>query len=206
MSNKSVMLCVTAMSSALLSACVAEDMTSEQSGEVTIEADARDDVGEDELATTEEAAAIAAASASCTALPFSSCTTNAIPAHPTRHRIYVGPQDSWSRIEVFDRAARSLRVPLTCTESSPIRFVPVGDERAAVDLATGLLNRGYFVNVAYFPAVPRRRAGVRLMLNAHQTLEDIQGLVAAFADCLRLDRPALRPPPSAPSWSVAEPA
>jgi hypothetical protein len=39
---------------------------------------------------------------SCTAGFFQSCTTAAIRAHPSRHRIYVGFQDPWSIIEVFD--------------------------------------------------------------------------------------------------------
>jgi 7-keto-8-aminopelargonate synthetase-like enzyme len=90
-----------------------------------------------------------------------------------------------ARIAAFDRAAARDGVPLASTQSSPIRFVPVGDETAAMDVAAGLLARGYYTNIACFPAVPRKRAGVRLMLNAHQTLADIQGLVAAFAELLR---------------------
>ena len=37
------------------------------------------------------------------------------------------------------------------------------------------------VNVAVFPAVPRGRAGVRLMLNTHQTERDILDLVRSLA-------------------------
>lgn len=93
-----------------------------------------------------------------------------------------------SRIEAFDQAARSQRVPISCTDLSPIRFIPVGEERAAVDLATALLERGYYVNVACFPAVPQHRAGVRLMLNVHQTYADVQGLVDAIAEHLGTTR------------------
>ncbi|HYJ10346.1 MAG TPA: hypothetical protein VEX18_15085, partial [Polyangiaceae bacterium] len=44
-----------------------------------------------------------------------------------------------------------------------------------------LRGAGYFVNVAVFPAVPRGRAGVRLMLNTHQTERDILDLVRSLA-------------------------
>jgi 7-keto-8-aminopelargonate synthetase-like enzyme len=44
--------------------------------------------------------------------------------------------------------------------------------------------RGYFVNVAMYPAVARRRAGVRLMLTARQTLADIANLVGEMAHLL----------------------
>jgi 7-keto-8-aminopelargonate synthetase-like enzyme len=90
-----------------------------------------------------------------------------------------------ARIAAFDRAAARDGVPLVSTHVSPIRFVPVGDETAAMDVAAGLLARGYYTNIACFPAVPRKRAGVRLMLNTHQTYADIQGLVAGFAELLQ---------------------
>jgi len=109
-----------------------------------------------------------------------------------------------SRIEAFDQAARTQRVPITCSERSPIRFVPVGEERAAVELASALLQRGYYVNVACFPAVPQRRSGVRLMLNAHQTLADVQGLVAALAECLGTGRTGTRAAPA--PWPATESA
>jgi 7-keto-8-aminopelargonate synthetase-like enzyme len=109
-----------------------------------------------------------------------------------------------SRIQAFDQAARGHGVPVTSSDPSPIRFVPVGDERAAVDLATALLARGFFVNIACFPAVPRRRAGVRITLTAHQTHQDIQGLVAQLADTLGTGRPISRLPPSAPVWATSE--
>jgi len=107
-----------------------------------------------------------------------------------------------SRIDVFDRAAQSDRVPVSCSGRSAIRFVPVGDEHAAIDLAATLLGRGYFANVACYPAVPRRRAGVRLMLNNHQSHEDIRALVAEIAERLRPSKPAARLTPSSPSWSM----
>jgi 7-keto-8-aminopelargonate synthetase-like enzyme len=108
-----------------------------------------------------------------------------------------------SRIEAFDLAAQSERVPVSCSDRSAIRFVPVGDEHAAIELTAALLGRGYFTNVACYPAVPRRRAGIRLMLNNHQSHEDIRALVAEIAERLRPSKPAPRNTPSSPSWSLA---
>jgi 7-keto-8-aminopelargonate synthetase-like enzyme len=105
------------------------------------------------------------------------------------------------RIQAFDVAARQLSVAVSSSDRSPIRFIPAGEERAAMELATGLLARGYFVNIACFPAVPRRRAGVRLTLTAHQTLDDIKGLAAAIAQCLGTSRTGVR---TIPAWVGAE--
>lgn len=110
-----------------------------------------------------------------------------------------------ARIEAFDRALAREELSVSTADRSPIRFIPVGDEHAAIDLSAGLLARGYYVNVACFPAVPRRRAGLRVMLNAHHTLSDIEGLVADLAQGLRPRRATGRAPASSPAWA-AEPA
>ena len=109
-----------------------------------------------------------------------------------------------TRIEAFQRALAREEIATSSADRSPIRFIPVGDEHAAIDLGAALLARGYYVNVACFPAVPRRRAGLRVMLNAHHTLSDIEGLVADLAQCLRPRRAAGRGPASSPTWA-AEP-
>jgi 7-keto-8-aminopelargonate synthetase-like enzyme len=85
------------------------------------------------------------------------------------------------RIDAFDLAAANEGVAVVDAARSPIRFVPIGDERATIDLAASLLERGHYVNVAYYPAVPRRRAGIRVVLNAHQSPEDITCLVRDIA-------------------------
>ncbi len=58
----------------------------------------------------------------------------------------------------------------------------IGAEETAMNIGEALQAAGYFVNVAVFPAVPRRRAGIRVMLNAHQTEADICGLVSSLAE------------------------
>jgi 7-keto-8-aminopelargonate synthetase-like enzyme len=110
-----------------------------------------------------------------------------------------------ARIEAFHQALAREEIGGVSTDHSPIRFIPMGDEQAAMDLSAALLGRGYFVNVACFPAVARRRAGLRVMLNAHHTLADIDGLVADLGACLRAGRAGNRAPASHPAWA-AEPA
>ncbi len=111
-----------------------------------------------------------------------------------------------ARIGAFDRASEREQVPVVCSDPSPIRFVPVGDERAAIELASSLLRRGHYVNVAYYPAVPRRRAGVRVVLNAHQLLSDIQNLVHDIAEHIRPSRPSRLAAPSNQGWDPVQAA
>ena len=89
-------------------------------------------------------------------------------------------------IDCFDRCAALEGLPVGAADRSPIRFVPVGDEHLAIELGAALLERGHYVNVAYFPAVPRRRAGLRIVLNAHQTSDDVARLVSDLAQRRRV--------------------
>lgn len=85
------------------------------------------------------------------------------------------------RIELLEALLTERGIGSATGEPSPIRFVHVGHEERALDVAARLLAAGYYVNVSAFPAVPRRRAGLRIVLNAHHELDDVRGLVAELA-------------------------
>jgi 7-keto-8-aminopelargonate synthetase-like enzyme len=97
-----------------------------------------------------------------------------------------------SRIDAFDQATRRVGLAVASLERSPIRFISIGDELRTIELAASLLERGHYVNVAYYPAVPRRRAGIRVVLNSHHTPDDLTLLVDDIARQLNVVRPAQR--------------
>jgi 7-keto-8-aminopelargonate synthetase-like enzyme len=116
------------------------------------------------------------------ALLGASLASARILASPEIERLQSGVMD---RIELFDRLVQreGLRVggdPLT-----PIRFVEVGREDTAIDVAVAMQNVGYFVNVAVFPAVAQGRAGIRLVMTRSLTRDDVVGLVQGLARALR---------------------
>ena len=76
-------------------------------------------------------------------------------------------------------AARGL--PQAVETDSPIFFVPVGSSEAVMDLNVLLREDGYFCNLAIYPAVSKKRGGLRFMPNANLSLEDADGLVEAIA-------------------------
>lgn len=65
---------------------------------------------------------------------------------------------------------------------SPIRMVKLGDDARAIDAASALLERGYYVSVTFFPIVPRGEAQLRICLTAEHADRDIDGLVRALND------------------------
>ncbi len=86
-----------------------------------------------------------------------------------------------ARIELFDKLAVGHGLLKERPSPTPIRFIEIGEEETLMDLACALKRAGYFVNAATFPAVARGRAGLRIMLNANQTLDDVRGLVQEIA-------------------------
>jgi 7-keto-8-aminopelargonate synthetase-like enzyme len=85
------------------------------------------------------------------------------------------------RIELFDDLARREGLRMTGSPTTPIRFMEVGAEETAIDVAAELQSAGYFVNVAVFPAVARGHAGIRLVFTRNHTREDVAGLVGALS-------------------------
>jgi 7-keto-8-aminopelargonate synthetase-like enzyme len=92
------------------------------------------------------------------------------------------------------RAAREkaamLGVPFACNHPTPIFFVPCGSESAAFDLVRALRTNGFYTCASVFPAVPRKRAGVRFTISSHNTAEDIASLISTLAgEMVRLGIP-----------------
>lgn len=106
----------------------------------------------------------------------------------------------------FDEVAFDLGLLEQVPPASPIRFIEIGDENDAVEVGAALKAAGYFVNVAVFPAVPRRRAGLRVMLNCHHTREDVSALVREISRVAprgRLRRDSVPVPAQAPAKKLA---
>lgn len=98
-------------------------------------------------------------------------------------RLFLSPelttlqQDVEARIALFDGEAAREGLNLRAHGTSPIRFVETGTEEGAIALASQLQRSGYFVNAAVCPAVPRGKAGIRMMLTRQQSFDDVRGLV-----------------------------
>jgi 7-keto-8-aminopelargonate synthetase-like enzyme len=84
------------------------------------------------------------------------------------------------RIELFNELCVDSGLRIRDTSESPVRFIEVGAEEQAMDRGSELTEAGFFTNLSVFPAVPRRRAGIRVMLTTHHTEEDLLGLVQAL--------------------------
>lgn len=85
------------------------------------------------------------------------------------------------RLEQFD----SLIETASKGDISPIRLVPVGDEDTAVAMSKRLFERGFYSSAVFFPIVARGKAGLRVMMRANHSPEDITNLCRVIAEIRR---------------------
>jgi 7-keto-8-aminopelargonate synthetase-like enzyme len=85
------------------------------------------------------------------------------------------------RIEHCTELLGEFCVPLAGRDVTPIRFIPVGLPEPARELTRRLMADGFYTNMATFPAVPIKQAGVRFTLTLHHEPRDIRALVEALA-------------------------
>lgn len=63
---------------------------------------------------------------------------------------------------------------------SPIRMVTLGEEDTAVAFSSELYKRGFYVSAVFFPIVARGKAGIRVMLHAIDTPDQVRALCSAI--------------------------
>jgi 7-keto-8-aminopelargonate synthetase-like enzyme len=96
------------------------------------------------------------------------------------------------RMAHFAKAARANRLPLVAAPETPICFVAIGQTEATCHLAKRLQERGLYVNMSAYPVVPPGKAGLRITITNHQTIQDMYDLARAIRE--ELDRAAVAKP------------
>ncbi len=80
-----------------------------------------------------------------------------------------------------NRRLAAAGLPQAVATDSPVFFVPVGEVEACLNLVERMKDDGFLLNSAGFPATPRRRSGVRFVVNANLREEDLDRMVARLA-------------------------
>jgi 7-keto-8-aminopelargonate synthetase-like enzyme len=90
------------------------------------------------------------------------------------------------RARILQLRTRAMAVGLELTSDvwSPVQYITLGDLPTTLRVAHTVRQAGYLVNPCGYPAVARNHAGIRVTLTRHQTLADIDGLVAALAEAV----------------------
>ena len=89
-----------------------------------------------------------------------------------------------SKIDYFNKKAEELGLLLIRKERSPVFFIGVGDPRVGYSTILRMKDAGFFFNLSIFPAVSLKQTGLRITLNNHMQIEDIDKLLEALAETL----------------------
>ena len=81
------------------------------------------------------------------------------------------------RIEYCDKLLNEASLPMMSSPDSAIKFLAVGDLEIGYKLIRKMINEGYFVNIAMFPAVSINNTGMRFSLNRLISMEHIKRFV-----------------------------
>jgi 7-keto-8-aminopelargonate synthetase-like enzyme len=97
------------------------------------------------------------------------------------YRLQLELQD---RIALCNRLLKIYEIPVACRSQSPIFYIKIGHPYIAGDMAKYLLDQGFYTNHAVYPAVSRRKSGIRFTLTRHLSFEDIYSLIETIARIL----------------------
>lgn len=89
------------------------------------------------------------------------------------------------RIEYFKNKAKGLNLPIVNFEHSPIFYLACGNLERMYILAKHLVTTGFLVAPAGLPVVPNSHSGLRITINLHHSIKDIENLLNVLAEYMQ---------------------
>lgn len=89
-------------------------------------------------------------------------------------------------IRLVNSFSKSIGLPLATTEETPLWFVEIGPTMSTISVVAAMRKKGFFVNGAVFPAVPRGRGGVRFTVTRYLDRHQIESMLICLNE-LRLE-------------------
>ncbi len=81
------------------------------------------------------------------------------------------------RIDYCNLLLQEAGLPILSNVESTIKFLAVGELETGYKLNKKMIDEGFYVNMALFPAVPLNETGMRFSLNRHISMENIKRFV-----------------------------
>lgn len=94
--------------------------------------------------------------------------------------IYALQRDLADKVNYCNQLIKKTNLPLIQENVCPVHFIGTALPAVAYNFARRLMNDGFYINVAVFPAVPVKNTGIRFTISRHNQKEEIQKLVEAM--------------------------
>ncbi|MCE3294891.1 MAG: aminotransferase class [Crocinitomicaceae bacterium] len=94
--------------------------------------------------------------------------------------IYTLQASLKEKLDYANKLFAETNLPVISNPETPIFFLCTGQPVVGYNLNKRILDDGFYVNIAMFPAVPLKNTGLRFTITNHNSLEDIKALVDAL--------------------------
>lgn len=94
--------------------------------------------------------------------------------------INILQQELKERIDHCNKLLSKTELSVISNLETPIYFIGMGQPKVGYNMVQRLLNDGFFVNPAIFPAVPIKNTGLRFTITRHIQKKDIDSLIEAM--------------------------
>lgn len=84
------------------------------------------------------------------------------------------------RIRFVNRFSEEIGLPLAAKEETPLFFVQIGPVLSTASTTNSMLKKGFFLNPAVFPAVPRNEGGMRFTVTRYNSFEQIEEMLTTL--------------------------
>lgn len=85
--------------------------------------------------------------------------------------------DLKERIGLVNNHSAEIGLPLATFEETPLFFVEIGPVMSTLSAAASMLDKGFYLNAAVFPVVPRNRGGLRFTVTRYNSLGQIEDML-----------------------------
>jgi 7-keto-8-aminopelargonate synthetase-like enzyme len=86
-------------------------------------------------------------------------------------------QDLMDRIRFVNDFSQEIGLTLAAKEETPLFFVETGAVLTTISVTASMVKRGFFLNGAAFPVVPRNRGGLRFTVTRYNDLAQIEDML-----------------------------
>ncbi len=86
------------------------------------------------------------------------------------------------RIDFVNRFSREIGLPLAGRHHTPLWFLEVGSSKHVLEMLSRMKQKGFFLNGAVFPVVPRGHGGLRFTVTNYNSLNQIEEMMVRLND------------------------
>lgn len=89
-------------------------------------------------------------------------------------------EELMERIRFVNELSTEFGIPLAAHEDTPLFFAQIGALMSTISAANSMLKRGFFLNPAAFPIVPRHHGGLRFTVTRYNSLSQIEAMLTTL--------------------------